>query len=140
MIRMVAVGLCLLAYSGCGPSAPNLPPVSGVVTVDGKPRNLITVILKPDAAAGNAAMHEPRGCTDDEGRYTVRSSIVEGAPAGKYKVGLMMLDPEHGATGTPAVAPFNARYANPDTSGLTIEVSPDPAQDAYDFHSPKLSP
>jgi hypothetical protein len=77
----------LLLLSGCG--GLRVVPVSGRVTLDGKPAAGVHVGFQPVATAGN---NNPGGgsyaITDDDGRFTLR--MVEGgqsgAVVGKHRV------------------------------------------------------
>jgi hypothetical protein len=69
-------GLVLLgavAAAGCG-SGRNSAPVSGRVTINGKPEEGIVVYFAPSLASGGDAMDigvSSYGRTDDDGRYTL---------------------------------------------------------------------
>ena len=77
----------LLLAAGCG--GPRVAPVSGRVTLDGKPAAGVHVSFQPIATAGDK---NPGGgsyaITDDDGRFTLR--LVEGnrpgAVVGKHRV------------------------------------------------------
>ncbi len=82
-IFAVVCSLCLVALVGCGESI-SLQEVSGVVTLDGKPLELIHVEFWPEAGPRSL------GKTDEQGRFTLelddRSAM--GAVAGSHKVSL----------------------------------------------------
>ncbi len=84
--------------SGCGvkKSGPNvdLVPVSGVVTLDGKPLANADIVfyLEGDRSQG---YHGSGGKTDAQGKYTLTSIAGSGAAAGNYKVAVSRItDPQ----------------------------------------------
>src|SRR5262245_11390251 len=80
LFRGVA-GLALLAVLGCSAGETPLP-VSGVVTVDGKPQADVWVQLNPTTGGRPAS-----GQTDAEGRCTLTTSEAgDGAVRGAYRV------------------------------------------------------
>ena len=84
----------LLALAGCGdPNAPPLHPVSGTVTLDGKPLAGAGVMFLPrDDTRGNACV----GLTDASGKYTLKPERASGtgAPEGTFAVTISkMKDP-----------------------------------------------
>jgi hypothetical protein len=123
----------LAAVPGCakGPGE-RLVPVSGMITVKGKPLEAGTVVFHPDAARGNAGTQEPRG-TLAEGRYELTTGGRKGAPPGWYKVAVFALKPAGPEGGMrPPQWLANPRYGDAATSGLAVEVVEDPAAGAYD--------
>ena len=100
--------LCLMiaASSGCGDrSGPPLYPVSGVVTLDGKPlANAGVMFLPRGDTRGNACV----GLTDKDGKYVLKPERGggQGAPEGQFAVTISkMKDPPKGAgAGQPAAA------------------------------------
>jgi hypothetical protein len=75
--------LCALCASGCNTPSdqPELAPVSGVVTLDGKPLANKTVIFTPPT--GRPSM----GTTNEEGEYELRYTMtIEGAIIGTHDV------------------------------------------------------
>jgi hypothetical protein len=83
----------LLALTGCG--GLRLVPVSGKVTVGGKPLQTGRVCFVPDGSRGNNAQVACVGGIGKDGRYelntagAVGSEKGKGAPPGWYKVTLM---------------------------------------------------
>lgn len=91
--RVLLLSACLFSMclfsAGCGmgqkkePVIPSVP-VSGGVTLDGKPLATATVTFYPEEGAAGI---ECTGVTDDSGKYQLHPLRGgEGAPAGKYKV------------------------------------------------------
>ena len=88
-MRRSAVAVVLLSFVGCGDNGPALVPVSGKVTLDGKPLALKNVRFVPEPGTpGQGAGAN----TDAEGRYTLLSvrpgatRDTPGTPPGAYKV------------------------------------------------------
>ena len=81
MLRFSVILLVPILIAGCGPGGPTIAPVSGVVTLDGKPVE--------GAAVGFVAVGDgpvANGTTDAEGRYTLTCLNQSGAVVGDYKV------------------------------------------------------
>ena len=77
----------LVCLAGCSQKNPNLPPqhpVSGVITLDGKPLTGAGVMFLPRGdTRGTGAM----GMTDDAGKYTLKTDYGgPGAPEGEFGV------------------------------------------------------
>jgi len=119
------------ALIGCIGSAdgPSVAPVSGMLTVGGKPRADVSVVFQPEAGGRPA-----QGVTDAEGRFTLSTfNTGDGAIVGTHNVGL-------GAGGTDDAAPpmpgfpgfdewqkkqrekIDPKYADPKKSGLVYTV------------------
>jgi hypothetical protein len=80
-IHLGCLGL-MLTVSGCGGGIKCFP-VSGRVTLDGKPLADAVVSFMPEDEGGVA----PSGVTDKSGIYTLRQTAeADGAPAGHYTV------------------------------------------------------
>jgi hypothetical protein len=118
---------------GGGPTGPKMYPVSGTLTVGGKPIAGINVTLMPaDMSMGSIISS---GKTNDSGKFSLSGTNgVAGAVAGKYKVVLAApaAPPAAGAShsGPPAAPgaaaanlPFPAEYASGPTSPKTVEVT-----------------
>jgi hypothetical protein len=87
---------------GCA-GEPKTAPVSGRVTLDGKPLANATVVFMP-AAAGKRAPPSSVGVTDKDGRYSLllsSASKKEGAVVGKHKVSITLGAATDGATEAP---------------------------------------
>jgi hypothetical protein len=126
-----SVILCVLA--GCGQGETAIP-VEGKVLVDGQPLTVGTVIFTPDAARGNLSKHEPRGQLDANGFY--RATMTKdraGVPPGWYKVSISaqrLKDPKDPYS---FVSLIPTKFANPETSGLALQVVDNAAPGAYDI-------
>jgi hypothetical protein len=130
---LCAFGLTSLA--GCG-GVKRLP-VTGTVTLDGRPVNGGLLTFSPDSAKGNAAKIS---CTSPvrEGRYDLetvgitRNDSGPGVPPGWYKVTYQMLD--LGTKKKPqAEVQVNDKFKNVETTPLSVEVKDNPEPGAYDF-------
>jgi hypothetical protein len=138
-MRRVFVGFVSLALiAGCGGGLPQQKtyPVTGTVTLDGKPLPNVTVIFHAENAASFKWKELPQGTTDAEGKFTVftyTNAPADGAPAGSYKVGIEFTPPPQDDDGNDQVKRVKgvripAKYADPKTSGLTATVDAKPNQ------------
>lgn len=122
--RLILVTLMLGMITGCGGNSAEVPeeliPVSGKVTLDGKPTSHITVLFNP---AKNTAGTGGYGVTDGEGKYAlVHRSNQPGIEAGEYivtfsKVGLPDGSPipeGKNAADVGAIQLLPDKYTNPD--------------------------
>jgi hypothetical protein len=86
----VLVGLAVMVGLGCGGESYRLAPVSGRVTVNGKPLANATVTFQPIGSAGHDPGPGSYGRTDADGNYTLR--VVEdkrnGAVVGNHRVSI----------------------------------------------------
>ena len=107
---------------GCGNSGASTASVKGKVTVAGQPVEGIAVTFTP--ATGRPGV----GVTDASGNFTLSTlANADGAVPGTHKVsfskGPSGDPPPSDLTGPPPPAqPFNAKYENGATSGITAEV------------------
>jgi len=140
LARLVLASTATLIL-GCGGPGVGLYKVTGKVTVAGQPMQDITVTFLP--AAGRPAS----GITDSSGTFKLATfSPGDGAVGGKHKVSFAyrpfkpsdgsgkpanipdasMGKPGAGGSGTATpgapATPFNAKYTNPETSGIEVEV------------------
>lgn len=145
--RSILVSTCivsLVVLVGCKTrdrgNIPQTAPVSGTVTLDGKPVDGATVVFVPTGTPAYGAY----AITDSSGRFTLKSSeTVTGAVPGGYLVQVTKLVPD--TSGSVAVTPEEAehegqagggsqvsvgrtknvlpeKYANPKTSGIEVTV------------------
>lgn len=80
-----AIGTLLIAMVGCGPSG-KVVPVSGVVTLNGKPAEDVAVTFQPVAPDGtNVPGPSAFGISGADGRYTLKlmGEETKGATVGK---------------------------------------------------------
>ena len=116
-----------LLLSGCSPEGYRIAPVSGRVTLDGKPLANAAIVFSPVASADNM---EPGpgsgGKTDADGRYilTIVGKGTRGAVIGKHKVRITMIpdvDPSDDRPQRPK--PLPPRYSGKNTT-LEYDVTP----------------
>ncbi len=127
--------LVLTSVVGCG--GIRRVPVSGTVTLDGKPFTGGHLVFSPDAAKGNTHRINCRGRITD-GHFDLETAAVtrtdsgHGVPLGWYKVTFMMLEE---STKKHPLAPIevHSRFMNVDTTPLSVEVKDNPDPDAYNF-------
>jgi hypothetical protein len=125
----------LTSVAGCG--GVRRIPVSGTVTLDGKPFSGGTLIFSPDMAKGN--IHRI-SCISPikDGHYDMDTNGVtprdsgSGVPLGWYKVIFRQL-----AEGTKKhpIIPVNVhdRFRDADQTPLSVEVKDNPEPGSYDF-------
>ena len=117
-----------LGLSGCGGGDgvkpfDNLVPVSGTVTVEGKPLAQGTVEFIPEAPTGQTASGKV-----SNGSFTMSTTVsAPGVVAGKYKVQIDSKEPlAAGPPPTGKVEPpkslIPVKYADAKTSGLEVDV------------------
>ena len=135
-VKWLAIIGCL-GIAGCdnAPPKPKMWPVQGIVTVDEQPLRMGTIIFTPDAAKGNSSKLEPRGILAADGRYSVHTGELEGAPLGWYRVTIYAMDSVDSTKLPEWLA--NEKYTKAETSGLAVEVVEKPAAKAYDFQVTK---
>lgn len=106
--------LSALVIAGCsrGPNIPRAVPVSGTVTLDGKPFPGLAVVFTP---VGTTHGGGGSGFTNEDGKYelTARYGRKKGSPVGDYWVMLRMV-----ARGSPVEA-VGLGKATPATSSKT---------------------
>jgi hypothetical protein len=137
-------GLLLAAAVGCSDGFPKLVPVSGKVTLDGKPLPYKSVYYHPEPGTPGTGAATT---TKEDGSYSllaIRNGAVKtlpGVPAGSYKV--VITEPKvpvgpaaevPAGQPEPAVGPAGpsrkraeipARYSKPETTPLRVEVPPE---------------
>ncbi|QDU26002.1 hypothetical protein ETAA8_10740 [Anatilimnocola aggregata] len=137
-IAGLVAGALLIFVAGCD-TGPRMIPVSGVVTLDGKPvKNAAVMFLS--TSGGRPA----EGITDAEGRYSLTTfKFGDGAVEGQHSVSVTGVEsignpgsytPEGmiSGSGTQREIWFvPQKYSNPATAGIQCEVSP--SQNKHDF-------
>ncbi|MBA4191924.1 MAG: hypothetical protein C0467_28425 [Planctomycetaceae bacterium] len=123
-MRRIGCALLLLSSLGCGSG---FVPVTGRVTLDGRPLEGATVTLLPDGLEGVPAF----GFTDATGRFVAQSGNDAGMKPGKYVVVVIKDEPAELPTG-PAPAGGNKRVD---------ELSPDELAEGmrYNARTPRRS-
>ncbi|MDZ4821608.1 MAG: hypothetical protein SGJ20_21820 [Planctomycetota bacterium] len=116
--------LVLISVVGCGDSGPELFPVQGKVTLDGKPLADAGVMFMPTDKGPSA-----NGTTDSDGHFELMTVNRAGAIRGTHPVVIakrkyVPLKPgdEPVPAGVRAEWYSPKKYSNPATSGLTADV------------------
>lgn len=130
--RTIIIVLLSAVMAGCGQSGPELIPVSGVVTIDGKPAS--------EGGVTFYGVNDPNvqlvGSIAPDGKYTIRRRQEEGAPAGEYRVTVLITEtakrPDGSYTGLPKTI-SNPRFSDPNASPLKVTVTDDAPPGAYDL-------
>lgn len=115
--------ILVVSLAGCVDNS-GLAPVTGVITLDGKPLEKAGVMFHPDAGGVPAA-----GETDADGKFTlstrvpgdgasIGNNVMTVAKAGHANPGAAVEEGE--IVAMKLLTPL--KYGNPKTSGLTIEV------------------
>lgn len=137
--RLLAL-VCLgggIVLAGCskkdGPG--KLVPVSGKVTLNGKPLTAGTVSFVADSKKGNTSKHFPGGQLSADGTYELKTDGATGAPLGVFKVTIMNMDFKQMVEGKkkPDVT-IPPAYTTPDSTPVSKEVVESPAPGAYDIN------
>jgi hypothetical protein len=125
-ILFPAFVVLLAAVSGCGQSGPQIAPVHGRVTLDGRPLARADITFQPDGAQRASI-----GRTDDDGRYELSYKRDEpGAIVGKHTVHV-----EVSSELVKNPPPIPARYAaeselhhqvEPGENEINLELKSDP--------------
>jgi hypothetical protein len=104
---------------------PTFPVTGKVVLPGGKPIEHATVVLHPVEDTGPDVV-KPRGKVGPDGTFTLTTyEGQDGAPAGEYRVTVeLWLTSGKGDEGPTSRLP--ARYACPETSGLTATIASAP--------------
>ncbi len=120
------LGLLGLLASGCGggPDLPPMAPVSGQVTLDGKPLSVGFVQFVPEGP-GEKSAPPGVGNIGTDGRYEITTAGVRGAVVGSHKIRVEATEPRLSDDDPPGVSLIPLRYNNPATSSLTAEVKAD---------------
>lgn len=106
--------LVFVGVVGCGSSGPKYAPVSGTVTLDGKPYGDAVVVFLPKATPGNPNPgRSSAGETDPKGHFVLKTDeLKNGAVIGKHLVKISTRGPVmqfDAATGSPDSAPANVK-------------------------------
>jgi hypothetical protein len=125
--RFVAAAIMipsLLAFTGCGKSDVRLEtfPVTGSLSVDGKPAPGATLVLHPVKIEGETLGAAPSARVKDDGSFTVSSyGADDGAPAGEYTVTVSWYKVnDEGGPGPNVLPPL---YASPTTSPIKVTIN-----------------
>lgn len=131
LLRVVCGAAALLPIGGCGDGRLPRKPVSGRVTVEGKPAAGAIVVLHPVAgtAAAEAERVRPTATCERDGSFVVGTwELADGVPAGRWKATVQWFVAESASAETdPETAHLDkdrlgGSYADPETTPLVIEV------------------
>jgi len=135
--RSIAGAVCLFlaGTAGCQESAREpLLPVSGQVRLEGNVLSTGSVSLRPEEPG---RWQHPTGLIGADGVYSVYTDRRAGAPPGRYKVVVFAHETLQSRTGTAAPglpkSLISARYHDPRTTPLAINVVAQPVPGAYDL-------
>jgi len=136
VLQLLVAGV-LAASLSCTPSGERLVPVSGRITVAGKPLTKGMVTFVPDVSKGNTTQHQPSGLID-HGNYTLYTPKArKGVPPGWYHVTVVCREypPEYGIQGMSLIP---EKYGRPETD-LAVEAVDKAEPGKYDFDLQSLS-
>ena len=131
--------LALTSVVGCG--GVRRLPVTGTVTVDGKPINGGQLVFTPDSAKGNTSRivcvsPVKDGHCDLETNGVTPSESGSGVPLGWYKVHYRVLQESTKKHPAPWIN-VHEKYMSATTTPLQVEVKDNPDPGAYDFKMTK---
>jgi hypothetical protein len=142
-MRIAPVLACgLLVMAGCGGDAYDVGatvPVAGTVSLGKEPLRLSSswfgkVWFHPDASQGNTSGQVAVGNIDANGTYKLFTRDTPGAPAGWYKVAVVVSErTEPGQAHKRRKSLIPAKYGDPEKSGLRVEVCAGSQDKAYDL-------
>ena len=116
VLFVAALAMVGMALSGCGPSYPETIPVTGSVSLDGKPVAGAAVVFTPEEG------HLATGTTDGSGQFELSTfQLGDGALPGKHRVTVAKttVDPKAGGK---IVFLIPQEFGNLQTSQLTCDV------------------
>lgn len=127
---VASMALLSLAFAGCGPageSRPEVIPVEGSLTINGKPAEGAMLVFHPSHGEEfDARGSRPRANVEKDGHFQVTTyDAGDGLPAGEYDVAVLWFDDPNSA------APHDklgGRYAVPGKPELHISVTPETSQ------------
>lgn len=133
VIGLLAV-VSLIGIPGCGkdvPAGPPLVPVSGIVSLDGKPLATGGTVSYRDSTG----IIQPAGKIEADGHYELFTDKRPGAPVGKYRVLVFASEsPEQAAAhgGLPRLI-VHKQFMDLTTTPLHVEVKDGNPSGAYDL-------
>lgn len=130
MRHLLVMALAVQAFwlTGCGPKPPEIPPtfpITGTVTIDGKPTPMVQVLMWPIDKMPewiDTRLQAPHWAnTDPEGKFKITTyNAGDGAPPGEYNVFfywegnpkvVALANPDEPEL-DPVAVKFNAKYTN----------------------------
>ncbi|QEG33412.1 hypothetical protein [Bythopirellula goksoeyrii] len=128
----------IVSLLGCSGHSPTYYPVTGEVTVDGKPMVAGTVALRSDGAPGVQSPYIATGKVTN-GKYEIFTGQRIGASLGFYKVLVTSTnysgnpEPPTGGTIPMPKSLIDPKYGQLGQTPLSFEVVADPEAGAYDL-------
>jgi hypothetical protein len=119
----LVIGLLIVQSSvGCSSGRKSVPmaPVTGAVTLDGKPVPDAVVTLKPSSELHAKGAREAYGYTDSDGRFTMTTDGKKGAAIGKMAVLVGSSDANKPLGGKPAKP--NSKDPKPKTCEIDVKA------------------
>ena len=129
-LRLVAIGVIALGIAGCQGAA-GLAPVSGKITLDGKPLADAHVVFQPENNSKAPGIGGSYAFTNEKGEYTLRTFEGDqaGAAVGTHRVQInLKIDTEKDPASRTRPKLLPARYNV--QSALTFQVQPGGTKDA----------
>ena len=116
----IVLGILFILASGCGPSRPEMVPVSGTVTIDGNvPQGPGSIYFHPVETAPGLPARPATAAFDNSGRWTVKTfEEGDGLIPGRYKVSVECWEVPPNMNGRPVKSRIAARYQSATSSGL----------------------
>jgi hypothetical protein len=123
--------LFVVVFAGCGDGKISRYPVTGSVTVDGKPAEGAMVIFCPTEGSEELQKTRPFALTDASGKFQLTTfGETDGAPAGNYKILIqwpVKLQPDaRNPQGGFGEDRLKGRYMNLEKSQLTATIEEGP--------------
>jgi hypothetical protein len=117
---LIGLFLVVSGFIGCD-SGPKYAPVSGIVTLDGKPYGDAVVSFQPKATSTNPNPGRgSAGETDAEGRYVLKTDdLKNGAVVGTHLIRVQTRGP---------VVQFDPSTGSPDNAPANVKRDPIPAE------------
>jgi hypothetical protein len=132
LLPLLTAGLAISWIAGCGDGQIKRYPVTGSVTVDGKPADGAMVIFCPgDDAPAEVRRTRPFGFTGPDGHFLLTTlTKADGSPAGEYKVLIQWPAASGGDSrdGGRSIGPdrLNGRYMSLDRCEIKVKIGDGP--------------
>jgi hypothetical protein len=111
---------CVLAACGCGEGEPDLVPLRGVVRLGGRPLEAAQVLFHPRFEGPGWV---PLATTGPDGRFEATTRVPgDGVLPGPYAVSVVLRPLDADGVEGPNLLPES--FADPETSGIRVEVDP----------------
>lgn len=122
---VVAAAATILAASGCGPAGearPDLMPVTGQLSINGKPASGAMLVFHPSSKVDfDARGTRPRATVEQDGHFQVTTyQSGDGIPVGDYDLSVLWFDNPDGSNPHDKLG---GQYAVPERSNLHVTIS-----------------